>query len=131
MARPTRALYVLLGVAVAVLHLHSAAAGSCGLQLAQNFDQYGAANIPYTRSLMQQDFPNTTGPYKGTPPDLAGTCRIKDGSIYGFFPKGADRGAGRVGRVAGRRGLKDCSGAVRVQWALQCLRAACCACNTH
>jgi hypothetical protein len=59
----------------------------CPLVFEQSFNQYGTGIKSYTQALVEADFPGTRGPYKmlGVP---NGTCKIKDGTIQGFFPKG-------------------------------------------
>ena len=65
--------------------LHRPVHAICDLQLEQNFNQY-PGSISYTEALMRQDFRNTLGPYKQLGPQ--GACRVMDGEIYGYYPRG-------------------------------------------
>jgi hypothetical protein len=68
-----------------------AAEAGCTNLLTQGFEPYGKAE-QYSKSLVQQDFPSTKGPFKmieggdqGSP-----TCTVGDNIIRGSFPQGTE-----------------------------------------
>lgn len=54
--------------------------------VSQDFAKYAKGAFPYTSQMVYGDWPNVKGPLKMLAPD--GSCKVNDGAIYGYFPKG-------------------------------------------
>lgn len=76
---------VFKALAFAALAIAGVADAACDLVLSQSMAKYSQTQ-GYSLGNVYSDWPRPQGPFKMLAPQ--GTCKVSDGSIYGYFPKG-------------------------------------------
>ena len=73
-------------VALCTTILALAGGASAAAELTQTLGKYAGVSRGYSMDDVRADWPAPLGPFKMLAP--GGSCKVNDGALYGFFPKG-------------------------------------------